>query len=199
MRDPFLINSPGTRQVQHEMGLLYDSTINEHWTKDGLWPTSANGSSRLWPCEQPLLDPLLLHAGPFFSGCRLNAKIAQQGSSILTWAVRASNAWVVLDAPGCGLRSASIQLSSACAHPRPWQTPWTMASPRCATPPAPTAPAPRWARSGRLARQPPSAPPEAVHPQFRMPCCLHLEARHAAHQPWWAHRPATMPAPPCAG
>lgn len=49
MRDPFLINSPGTRQVQHEMGLLYDSTINEHWTKDGLWPTSANGSSRLWP------------------------------------------------------------------------------------------------------------------------------------------------------
>lgn len=60
MRDPFLINSPGTREVQHEMGLLYDSTINEHWTKDGLWPTSANGSSRLWPCEHR--RPLALSA-----------------------------------------------------------------------------------------------------------------------------------------
>jgi hypothetical protein len=36
-------------QAQHQMGLLYDSTINEHWTGDGMWPTSANGSSRLWP------------------------------------------------------------------------------------------------------------------------------------------------------
>lgn len=31
------------------MGLLYDSTINEHWTADNMWPTSANGSARLWP------------------------------------------------------------------------------------------------------------------------------------------------------
>ncbi|EFN54066.1 hypothetical protein CHLNCDRAFT_136163 [Chlorella variabilis] len=49
MRDPFLVNNPDTREVQHEMGLLYDSTINEHWTNDGLWPTSANGSARLLP------------------------------------------------------------------------------------------------------------------------------------------------------
>ena len=49
MRDPFLINNPGTRKVQHEMGLLYDSTINEHWTGDGKWPTSQDGGSRVWP------------------------------------------------------------------------------------------------------------------------------------------------------
>lgn len=31
------------------MGLLYDSTINEHWTGDGKWPTSKDGGARLWP------------------------------------------------------------------------------------------------------------------------------------------------------
>ena len=36
-------------QVQSEAGFLYDSSINEHWTKDGMWPTSKDGGNRLWP------------------------------------------------------------------------------------------------------------------------------------------------------
>lgn len=29
-----------------QAGFLYDSTINEHWTGDGLWPTSKDGGNR---------------------------------------------------------------------------------------------------------------------------------------------------------
>lgn len=83
MRDPFLINSPGTREVQHEMGLLYDSTINEHWTKDGLWPTSANGSSRLWPCEPLPLAWLLWGRGRW----RLTSTAGQHKATVLTGAL----------------------------------------------------------------------------------------------------------------
>lgn len=49
MRNPFLITNPGIRKVQSEAGFLYDSSINEHWTKDGMWPTSKDGGNRLWP------------------------------------------------------------------------------------------------------------------------------------------------------
>ncbi|KAL4440382.1 hypothetical protein ABPG75_003383 [Micractinium tetrahymenae] len=75
MRDPFLINSPGTRRVQHDMGLLYDATINEHWEVHGRWPTSANGSSRLWPCELSWLA----HSCSVVDWCRLHHRMALCG------------------------------------------------------------------------------------------------------------------------
>lgn len=51
-RSPYLINNPLHRQALAAGGFLYDSTINEHWPNpiDGeTYPTSPNGSERLWP------------------------------------------------------------------------------------------------------------------------------------------------------
>lgn len=50
-----------TMQAQHDSGFLYDSSINEHWSGDGKWPTSKDGGSRLWPYTMDAGKELLNH------------------------------------------------------------------------------------------------------------------------------------------